>query len=152
MYRGGRFMTPKRILVPLKGSAQDEAVLSVIAPAAAAVGATLRLLHVAPVPQNLYSERGRVVMYADQEMGRLEALWSTYLAGVSATLHDVATECVVRFGRPADEIVAEAKAWGAELIAMTTPRSRRFGWLRLRRLTEVVSRKASIPVLGYKIT
>ena len=144
-------MTPKRILVPLKGTARDEAVLSVVAPAAAAVGATLRLLHVAPVPHNLYNERGTVVLYADQEMGRLEAQWAAYLAGVSTTLHDVATECIVRFGDPADEIVAEAEAWGAELIAMTTPRERRLGWPRLRRIVETVSRKVTIPVLRYQV-
>src|SRR5262249_29503931 len=59
-------MTAKRILVPLKGTAGDAAVLSVIAPAASRVGATVRLLHVAPVPHNLVSASGRVVMYADQ--------------------------------------------------------------------------------------
>ena len=144
-------MTPKRILVPLKGTARDEAVLSVVAPAAAAVGATLRLLHVAPVPRNLYSERGTVVMYSDQEMGRLEAQWGTYLTGVASTLHDVATEPIVRFGDPADEIVAEAEAWGAELIAMTRPRRSLLGWLRPGRLVEAVSRKVTIPVLGYQV-
>ena len=141
-------MTPKRILVPLKGTAGDEAVLSVVAPAASAVGATLRLMHVAPIPRNLVSESGRVVMYADQEMGRLNAQWLSYLAGVAATLHDTATECVVRFGDPAPEIVAEAEAWGAELIAMTTVRGRRFGW---RRIVEAVSRKVRIPVLRYQL-
>ena len=140
-------MTPKRILVPLKGTVSDEAVLSVVAPAASAVGATLRLMHVAPILRNLVSESGRVVMYADQEMGRLNAQWLSYLAGVAATLHDTATECVVRFGDPAPEIVAEAEAWGAELIAMTTVRGRRFGW---RRIVEAVSRKVRIPVLRYQ--
>ena len=140
-------MTPKRILVPLKGTASDEAVLSVVAPAASAVGATLRLMHVAPIPRNLVSESGRVVMYADQEMGRLNAQWLSYLAAVAATLHDTATECVVRFGDPAPEIVAEAEAWGAELIAMTTVRGRRFGW---RHIVEAVSRKVRIPVLRYQ--
>jgi hypothetical protein len=74
-------MTPKRILVPLKDTAGDDAVLSVVAPAASAVGATLRLLHVTPVPHNLVSESGRVVMYADQEMERLNAHWLGSLAG-----------------------------------------------------------------------
>jgi nucleotide-binding universal stress UspA family protein len=143
-------MTAKRILVPLKGTAADEAVLSVIAPAASAVGATLRLLHVAPVPHNLLSESGRVVMYMDQEMARLDAHWSAYLAGVAATLHDTATECVVRFGEPSQEILAEAEAWGAELIAVTKPRERRVGWSGFRRTLERVMRKARTPVLLYQ--
>jgi hypothetical protein len=64
---------------------------------------------------------GRIVLYADQEMGRLDAHWAGYLAGVAAALHDVATECIVRFGDPADEIVAEAETWGAELVAIQPP-------------------------------
>jgi nucleotide-binding universal stress UspA family protein len=144
-------MIPKRILVPLKGTADDEAVLSVVAPAAAGVGATLRLLHVAPVPHSIVSESGRVVMYADQEMGRLDAHWRGYFAGVAATLPDVATECVARFGDPAREIVAEAEAWGAELIAMTTGRRRRLGWRGLRRIARTVSRRVRIPVLLYQV-
>ena len=144
-------MTPKRILVPLKGTAGDEAVLSAVAPGAREAGATLRLLHVAPVPRNLVSESGRVVMYADQEMGRLDAQWSAYLAGVAASLHDSAVEYVVRFGDAAHEIVAEAEAWGAELIAMTIARPHRFGWRGLSRVTRVVSRKLRIPVLLYHV-
>lgn len=142
-------MTAKRILVPLKGTAGDAAVLSVIAPAASRVGATVRLLHVAPVPHNLVSASGRVVMYADQEMGRLEAQWLSYLWGIAATLSDVAIECVVRFGDPSHEIVAEAEAWGAELVAMTIRRPR-FGWSWLGRLVKAVSRKASATVLLYQ--
>jgi nucleotide-binding universal stress UspA family protein len=145
-------MTPKRILIPLKGRPDDEAVLAMVAPAASGVGATLRLLHVAPVPRNLVSETGRVVMYSDQEMGRLDAQWMGYLAGVATTLHDSAVEGVVRFGDPAREIVAEAEAWGADLIAMTTTRPRRFGWREFRRIAEAVSRAVRIPVLLYQVS
>jgi nucleotide-binding universal stress UspA family protein len=143
-------MTPKRILVPLKGTADDEAVLALIAPVASAVGATLRVLHVAPVPQNLVSESGRVVLYADQEMSRLDAQWRGYLAKVTTTLHDVAIECVVRFGDPAREILAEAEAWGAELIAMPRHRARRLEWRGSRGVVKGVSRKSRIPLLLYQ--
>jgi hypothetical protein len=74
-------MTPKRILVPLKGPTGDENVVSIAAAAAREAGGTLRLLHVAPVPHNLVAESGRVVMYADQEMERLDAEWSGYWRG-----------------------------------------------------------------------
>ena len=144
-------MTLKRILVPLKGTADDGAVLGLIAPAASAVGGTLRALHVAPLPQNLVSESGRVVMYSDQDMDRLDAQWRGYLAGVTATLHDVAIECVVRFGDPAQEILAEVEAWGAELIAMPKPRTRRFAWPWPHGVVKAVSRKARIPVLLYQV-
>jgi nucleotide-binding universal stress UspA family protein len=145
-----RNMTPKRILVPLDGKADAEAVLPVVAPGASAIGATVRLLHVAPLPHNLVSESGRVVMYSDQEMERLNAQWLAYLAGVRATLHDTAIECAVRFGDPVEESVAETEAWGAELIAMTTARPPRFGWRGRRRIGETVSRKAGVPVVLYQ--
>jgi nucleotide-binding universal stress UspA family protein len=143
-------MTPKRILVPLSGTPTDEAVLSVVTPTASRVGATVRLLHVAPLPHNLVSESGRVVMYADQEMARVGAQWAAYLDGVAATLHDVATERVVRFGDPAHEIVAESEAWGAELIALTRA-GKRSRWLGLRRIVAAVSRRVRIPVLLYQV-
>src|SRR5262245_17734014 len=60
---------PKRILVPLKGTSASEAVLPIVAHATSGLGATLRLLHVAPVPHNLVSASGRVIAYADQVMG-----------------------------------------------------------------------------------
>jgi len=140
---------PKRILVPLEGTSASEAVLPIVAHATGGVGATLRLLHVAPVPHNLVSASGRVIAYADQVMGRVDAEWLSYLGRVAATLHDTATECIVRFGDPAREIVAEAEAWGAELIAMTD-RPGRVWWRRLRRVGEAVSRKVRIPVLLYR--
>lgn len=142
---------PKRILVPLKGTAEDEAVLTTVAPLANQVGATLRLVHVAPVPHNVAAESGRVIMYADQEMSRISAQWSGYLGGIAATLHDPAIESVVRFGDPVDEILAEADAWGADLVAMTTARPRWFGWRGLRSIATAVSRRARIPVLLYQI-
>jgi nucleotide-binding universal stress UspA family protein len=141
---------PKRILVPLNGTSASEAVLPLVAQTTRGVGATLRLLHVAPVPHNLVSASGRVIAYADQVMGRVDAEWLSYLGRVAATLHDIAIECIVRFGDPAREIVAEAEAWGAELIAMTD-RPGRAGWRRFRRVAEAVSRRVRIPVLLYRI-
>ena len=63
----------KRILVPLDQSPVAEIVVPLVAAAARGAGATVRLLLVAPVPQNQVGEDGRVVAYADQEMARLDA-------------------------------------------------------------------------------
>jgi nucleotide-binding universal stress UspA family protein len=143
-------MTPKRILVPLSGAVVDETVLSVVTPTASRLGATVRLLHVAPLPHNLVNASGRVVMYADQEMERLGVEWAGYLAEVAAILQDVATERVVRFGDVTHEIVADAKAWGAELIAMTSA-GKRSRWLGGRRTVAAVSRRVRIPILLYQV-
>lgn len=62
----------KRILVPLDQSPVAESVVPLVADLARGSGATVRLLHVAPVPGNLVSKEGRIVAYADQEMQRIE--------------------------------------------------------------------------------
>lgn len=118
---------PKRILVPLDRSETALAVLPLVGALARGSGATVRLLRVAPVPKNVVSEDGRVIAYADQEMERVEREGLEYLKGAQAQLDGVPVESVVRFGEPAEEIVREADAFGADLIVVA--RSRR-GWLR----------------------
>jgi nucleotide-binding universal stress UspA family protein len=110
----------KRFLVPLDTSPEAEHLIPLVADAARATGATVRLLHVAPVPGNVVSPEGRTVAYADQEMTRLEAEYTSYLRGLEAELSGVAVEAVVRFGKPAEEILQEAEAFGADVIAVTT--------------------------------
>ena len=110
---------PKRMLVPLDQMLEAEAVLPFVADAVAA-GATVRLLHVAPRPENIIDADGRVIAYADQEMARLEAEGLDYLRAVEARLPDGPMECVVRFGNPVDRILDEAQAFGADTIIVTT--------------------------------
>jgi nucleotide-binding universal stress UspA family protein len=76
----------------------------------------------------------------------------TYLAAVAARLHNSAIEYVVRFGDPADEILSEAQAWDAELIAMPSARPRRLGWSGFRDLAKTLSRKVRIPILLYQVS
>ena len=95
-----------------------------IADAARAAGATVRLLHVAPVPDNVVSADGHTVAYADQEMSRLETEHTEDLRHLEPQLGGIAVETVVRFGEPVEEILSEADAFGADVIAvMTTCRS-----------------------------
>jgi len=140
----------KRILVPLDGAPSSEAVLSLVGAIARSAGSTVRLLHVDPVPDNVEHENGRVIAYADQEMARLESEGHEYLDGLAASLPDVAVECVVRFGQPAREILVEAEAWDADLIAVTATRTRWFDRIRRRGVADRVFRRASVPVLVYR--
>ena len=55
-------MMAKRILVPLDRSPVAEIVVPIVA--ARASGATVRLLHVEPVPESRVNEEARVVAYA----------------------------------------------------------------------------------------
>ena len=108
----------KRILVPLDQSEVPETVVPIVADAARGGQATVRLLHVAPVPDNRADEEGRVIAYADQEMDRLQAEALDYLRAVEVQFVETPVECVVRFGDPVSEILREAETFGADLIAV----------------------------------
>jgi nucleotide-binding universal stress UspA family protein len=136
----------KRILVPLDRSEASRSVLPVVADMARGSGGTVRLLHVAPVPTERVSDNGRVVAYVSQEMGRIEGNRLDYLREAEAGLEGVPVESVVRFGDPAEEIVREADAFGADLIAVTTEER---GWRGhvFGSVADRVFHKADVPVL-----
>ena len=120
-------MTAKRILVPLDGSEAAETAAAVAADLVRSSGGSVRLLQVSPVPEQRIGTAGRVVAYVDQEMERVHAEGRDYLEGVGARIAPVPSELIVRFGEPAEEILAEADAFGADMIVLTTGRH---GWLK----------------------
>jgi nucleotide-binding universal stress UspA family protein len=115
----------KRILVPLDRSEHAEDVLPVVADLARASGASVRLLNVARYPEQRLGAHGRVVAYESQEMERITHRRLDYLREAEARLDGVPVESVVRFGDPVEEIAQEAEAFGADLVAVTSPRR---GW------------------------
>ena len=141
----------KRILVPIDRSPVSESIIPVVAHLARSAGSTVRLLLVYPIPGAVRAGDGRLVASGDQEMTRLEAEGASYLAWIEALLDGLAVERVIRFGVPAREIVTEASAWDADLIAMASapgPRGIRmsYGGVAFR-----VRRKATVPVLLYEV-
>ena len=137
----------KRILVPLDQSSLAESPLPLVADAARGGGGTLRLLHVAPPPEALVDKHGRVVAYVDQEAARLETEALDYLRTVEARLDGIPVECVVRFGDPVEEILREADAFGADLIAVTTAGRGALGRVALGSVAEQVFRKSPVAVM-----
>jgi nucleotide-binding universal stress UspA family protein len=137
----------KRILVPLsRDSEAARAVIPIVADMARSSGAMVRLVHVAPVPSERVNDDGRVVAYASQEMERIEFARRDCLRTAEAELEGVPVESIVRFGDPVREILLEADAFGADLIAVG---ARRHGWLR-RLVSGVVAkllRRSEVPVL-----
>jgi universal stress protein F len=123
----------KRILVPLDLRTEPDAVAQVVADAARGAGAAVRLLYVAPVPDAVEDVDGHIVSYADQEAARLEADALDDLHVIEILLDGIPVESVVRFGDPAEEILAEADAFGADLIALTRARGAGAGLRRLLR-------------------
>jgi len=140
----------KRILVPLDATDDMEAVLDLIADAARGGGATVRLLRVAPHAETVRDLDGHVVVYADQESARLEAEADDYLARVATRFAGVDVERAVRFGEPVPEILLEAEAFGAELIAMTARRSHTLTRLVLGTTTDQICRRSDVPVVIYR--
>src|SRR5215470_17446431 len=106
----------KRILVPLRPGDDAETLIPIVADLARGAGATVRLLQVAPQPDNRYDDLHRVVVFASQERERLEAQGRDRLAAIEARLEGVALESRVRFGDLAGETALEADVFGAELV------------------------------------
>jgi nucleotide-binding universal stress UspA family protein len=110
----------KRILLPVQRGDTATAALPVVAALARGAGATVRLINVAPVPPERIGPAGRVIAYASQEMERVEFKRLEGLKEAQAQLEGVPTETVVRFGDPAEEILREAEAFGADLVVMAS--------------------------------
>jgi nucleotide-binding universal stress UspA family protein len=137
----------KRILVPLDHRTAYEIILPVVADLARGAGATVKLLHVAPVPAPVVGSDGRIVVYANQETTRLENEWLASLQVSEPLLVGVPVERTVRFGDAVEEIVNEAEAFDADLIVVTTTCRSSLKRGMLGSVAEQVMRRAKPPVL-----
>jgi nucleotide-binding universal stress UspA family protein len=137
----------KRILVPLDETTEHEGILPLIADIARPAAATVRLLHVAPAPDNVVTEDGQVIAYMDQEAARLRAKWRDYVRTVEPLLGDADLECEVRFGNALAEILAEAEEFGADLIAVTTSSRKTLKDRLLGSVAADLMKRAQAPVL-----
>lgn len=136
----------KRILMPVS-SATETAALSLVGGIARDQGSTVRLLRVMPLPERVDGPHGRTIAYVDQEMERLTAEGLDELQLAQTQLAGVPVESVVRFGEPVAEILTEADAFDADLIAVTTDTRSRVKSALTPGVGERVLRTASIPVV-----
>jgi len=137
----------KRILTPLDAREHSEAIAPIVAALARGAGSTVRLLRVFPVPDRVIGTNGRTVAYSDQEMARLTAEGLDDLRRVEAQLEGIPVESVVRFGEAAEEILLEAEAFDADLIALTASRRGRLRRALVAGVAERVAGKAPVPTL-----
>jgi nucleotide-binding universal stress UspA family protein len=137
----------KRILVPLNADVAHDDVLPIVRAVARDSGGSVRLLRVYPVPQQVIAPSGRPLTYLDQEMDRLTALGTDELRRLAAELPGVPVETVVRFGEPVEEILLEAEAAGADLIALSESARGRWRDAVAPGVATRVARKSSIPTL-----
>jgi len=138
---------PKRILAPIDGREPAERIVPVLAALARDTGATVRLLRVAPVPERVVGDYGRTIAYVDQEMDRLTAEHTLDLQRVEAQLHGVPVETTVRFGEPVEEILLEAEAFGADLIALASDRRGRARRALAPGVADRIADRAPVPTL-----
>jgi len=127
-----------------------EAVVPVVADAARGGQAIVRLLHVAPMPDNQVDAEGRVIAYADQELDRVLAEALDYLHAVEVQFMGTPVECKVRFGDPVSEILRDADEFGADLIAVCATGRGGLSRALFGSHAEQVMRKAGTAVMVIK--
>ena len=140
----------KRILAPISEGERSEAIVPVLFAVARGAGATVRLVRVFPVPDSVVDSNGRMVAYGHQEMARLTSEGLNDLGRIEAQLEGVPVESVVRFGEPVEEILLEAEAFDADLIALETSRRGRLRTALVPGLAERVASKAAVPTLTLR--
>lgn len=140
----------KRILVPLDGSLESEAVIPHVIGLARLAGASLVLARIAAAPFDIAVTIGPESLKDYLERMRLEA--DEYLASLQKALPaDVKTSYVaITAERPAEGIMRAAEEQNADMIAMAT--HGRSGWARIAvgSVAESVLHKSTTPVLLIK--
>jgi nucleotide-binding universal stress UspA family protein len=142
-------MSYRRILVPVDGSGTAAAGLDEAIGLAISHGAEMCLLH---VREKLPALQGMEVLIERRLIENLTQLGRKVLAaaGSEAKRRGIAARTVLRRSPResiAGAIVAEAKAWRADLIVMGTHGRRGVGRLVLGSTAEAVLRLAPAPVL-----
>lgn len=153
----------QNILVPLDGSSFAEQALCHAQTMAVAGTSQLHLLSVAPLLEDaalavvdLYP----VYVYRDylidqeQEMARVQKELNAYLQQAGQRLKDAgyAVEAIIRFGQPAEEILAYAQEAACDLIVMSTHGRSGLGRWVYGSVADKVLRGSQIPVLLIRVT
>jgi len=141
------FAMAKRILTPFDSREHSETIVPIVAALARGAGSTVRLLRVFPVPDRVVDTDGRTVAYSDQEMARLTSKGLDDLRRIEVQLEGIPVERVVRFGEATEEILLEAEAFDADLIALTASRRGRLRRALVAGVAERVAGRAPVPTL-----
>ena len=140
----------KRILAPIGEGAQNEAIVPAVAALAQSAGSSVRLVRVFSVPEEVADSDGRIVAYSHQLMERLTSEGLNDLVRIEAQLDGIPVETVVRFGEPVEEILLEAEAFDADLIAIAARSRGRLSSVVAPGVAERLERKATVPVLTLR--
>jgi len=148
----------EKILVPLDGSAFAEQALCHAEHVAFPGKTEIHLLSVAPLLEDhslavvdlypVYVYRDYMIDQ-DQEMKRVQQELQGYLERVAQRLEDAEyrTTTVIRFGQPAEEIIAYAEETKCDLVAMSTHGRSGLGRWVYGSVADKVLRGSQIPIL-----
>jgi nucleotide-binding universal stress UspA family protein len=147
---GQQIQPYRRVVVPLDGSAEAEAVLPAVLRLAGASGMEIMLVRVVPSPvmaadtgsRTRLDHSNRVRQEAEDYLKDVGGRWDA--AGLRVTP-------MVRAGDPADEIVGAARDGGADIIAMSTHGRKGLGRLLFGSVAEAVIQNAGVPVLAVRL-
>src|SRR5262245_39208373 len=115
--QGWRMTTmAKRILVPIDGREDSEAIVPVVSAWAHRSWASVRLVRVSAIPERVVGPSGRTIAYSDQEMARVTGEGLDDLQRVESELDGVPVDSVVRFGDPVTEILLDAAAFDGDIM------------------------------------
>ena len=140
----------KRILTPIGEGERNEAIVPAVAALAQSAGSSVRLMRVFAVPAEVVDSDGRIVAYSHQLMERLTSEGLDDLVRLEAQLGGIPAETVVRFGEPVEEILLEAEAFDADLIAIAARSRGRLSSAMAPGVAERLERKATVPVLTLR--
>ena len=140
----------KRILTPIGEREQNEAIVPAVAALAQSAGSSVRLVRVFSVPEEVADSDGRIIAYSHQLMERLTSEGLDDLVRIEAQLGGIPVETVVRFGEPVEEILLEAEAFDADLIAIAARSRGRLSSAIAPGVAERLERKATVPVLTLR--
>jgi nucleotide-binding universal stress UspA family protein len=152
----------QRILVPLDGSAFAEQALPHAERLASVSGGEIHLVSVAPLLEDqglavvdlypVYVYREYLVDQA-HEMKRVREELQNYLQQISRRLQAAGhqAQTAIRFGQPAEEIIAYAEEAGCDLIAMSTHGRSGLGRWVYGSVADKVLRGSVIPVLLVRV-
>ncbi len=145
----------RKILVPIDGSPASNRGLAEAIALARNQGATLRLVHV--LDELILGPGAETVVYLGNTVDLLREAGAPIIAKAQAAVQASGLEAEsiileITGGRAADSIVAEAKAWGADLIVLGTHGRRGAKRLVMGSDAEEIVRTAPVPVLLVRIT
>jgi nucleotide-binding universal stress UspA family protein len=145
----------RKILVPIDGSPTSNRGLVEAIELAKNQGATLRLVHV--LDELILGPGAEAFVYLGNTVDLLREAGEQVVAKAEAAVREsgLEAESVIREimgGRAADSIVAEANAWGADLIVLGTHGRRGARRLVMGSDAEEIVRTTPVPVLLVRMT